>query len=98
MPPVPLAVMDLSSDMVVKLRLKVVAETVWAEAGADLAGHARKYRRDGDRRSPSVLTFFEISMLFPFATSDEVEQLEVSEPTTIENVGAVATCSDINPA
>ncbi len=80
-PPEPLAVIDLSSDMVVKLRLKVVAETVWAEAGATWRAMPASTAVMATDAVPSVLTLFEISMLFPFNTSDEVEQLKC-EPTT----------------
>ncbi len=49
MPPEPLAVIDLSSDMVVKLRLNVVAETVCSRCRTDLASHGGK-RQDYRRR------------------------------------------------
>ena len=61
-PPEPLAVIDLSSDMVVKLRLKVVAETVWAEAGATWRAMPASSAVMATDAVPSVLTRFEISM------------------------------------
>ena len=53
-PPEPLAVIDLSSDMVEKLRLNVVAETVCGRSRGDLDGHGRKRRRN--RAVASLLT------------------------------------------
>ncbi len=63
MPPEPLAVMDLSSDMVVKFRLNVVAETVAADAVPTWPATAESVRTtDADAIH---LAFFEISICSP---------------------------------
>ena len=63
MPPEPLAVIDLSSDMVEKLRLNVVAETVAADAVPTWPAKALRVRTT-DAEAIN-LAFFEISILSP---------------------------------
>ena len=100
MPPEPLAVMDLSSDMVVKLRLNVEAETVAADADAVPTWPAMAESVRTTDADAIHLAFFEISICSPLLLQTKWSKLlAISAPAGPHaNGGAVATgCSASQP-